>query len=104
MGGLWRYRFILLLNHDHKFNWDKVMKTQQQIIQRLALLALFSAFNARLSPAHAGDMMLLGKTNQTQTIPWGQVGAKAGVDYQGDGLRPVFDSSEAVHKKFPRIS
>ncbi len=80
------------------------MKTRKQIIQRLALLALFSALNARLSTAHAGDMTLLGKTNQTQTIPWDQVGAKAGVDYQGDGLTVSSTADGArLHCIFQRL-
>ena len=61
------------------------MKINNHMIQGLALLPLF-AFNSQLPIAHAGDAALLGKANQTQTIPWNQIGAKAGANYQGDGL------------------
>src|ERR1700722_9606285 len=63
------------------------MKMQKQIMQKLALLALFPALNARLSTAHAGDRALLNQANQAHTILSGRIGANAGMNYQADGSK-----------------
>ena len=79
------------------------MKINNDIIQGLALFATF-AFISQLPIAHAGDVTLLGRTNQTQTIPWDQIGAKAGADYQGDGLAVTPTSVGArLHCIFQRL-
>ena len=61
------------------------LNNNHRIIPKLTLLALF-AFNTQLPIARAGDTTLPGGANNTQIIPWDQIGAKAGADYQGDGL------------------
>jgi len=79
------------------------VKINNDIIQGLALFATF-AFISQLPIAHAGDVTLLGRTNQTQTIPWDQIGAKAGADYQGDGLAVTPTSVGArLHCIFQRL-
>lgn len=62
------------------------MQTYQEVIQRWGRLAFLFALNTQLIIAHAGAMILPGNTNPTSTPPQDEVGAKAGVDYQGGGL------------------
>src|SRR5277367_3312175 len=47
----------------------------------ITLILLAGLLVVRVTPA-AG----LAATNTPAAIPWSQIGAKAGVDYQGDGL------------------
>lgn len=66
------------------------------------LMALSFALSAGSSAA--ADNTLSNTSNKTEVIPWGQIGAKAGVDYQGDGLAVTPDGKGArLHCVFQRL-
>ena len=70
------------------------MKTNQQIIRRLALLALLVAGATRAAATYGAS----------KSIPWDQIGAKAGADYQGDGSAVTPTSGGAqLHCVFQRL-
>jgi trimeric autotransporter adhesin len=80
------------------------MKASHRIISRLVLLVLFT-FNCQFHIACAGEAALQpGAANKIQSIPWDQIGAKAGADYQGDGLAVTPTSGGArLHCIFQRL-
>src|SRR5262249_41253710 len=66
------------------------------------LTALSLALPARFSAA--GDSAVPNTSKKTDVIPWEQIGAKAGADYQGDGLMVTADGKGArLHCVFQRL-
>ena len=92
------------------------MKIHRRIALWLVLLALF-AFNFQLQIACARDAtspngdagpgsatLKPDGASKTQAVPWNQIGAKAGADYQGDGLAVTPTSEGArLHCIFQRL-
>jgi hypothetical protein len=65
----------------------------------LALLTLAGLLTVRMTQA-AG----LAATNTPAAIPWNEIGAKAGANYQGDGLAVTpTGSGESLHCVFQRL-
>src|SRR5204863_6255067 len=69
-------------------------KTRLKWFQARMVWAVALGLGSSLSPAAATDVSTDTARNKS-SIPWSQLGAKAGTDYQGDGLT-VMASAEGA--------
>ena len=66
------------------------MKTELELFQAWRFCALALGFDLSFNLAAAAEVGAVTTPARTSTaIPWSQVGAKAGVDYKGDGLAVI---------------
>src|ERR1019366_10709037 len=76
------------------------MKTRNTLCPLLSVLFLLAGLLAVRVTQAAG----LAATNTPAAIPWNQIGAKAGADYNGDGLDVTpTDSGARLHCVFQRL-
>src|SRR5438552_207665 len=84
-----------ILHHPHSVAYVRARKDQFLSVQLLCAVALAngSSFSlaagakpsADTAPVRVSERQSVG-ASQCASIPWSQIGAKAGADYQGDGL------------------
>src|SRR6516225_5362397 len=83
-----------MLEPRTEFVWANLrISMQSKLFFLLGLLTVHSAYADKMAA-----------TNTPTTIPWDQIGARAGADYQGDGLAVTPSGSGArLHCLFQRL-
>src|SRR5437867_81255 len=74
-----------ILHHPHSVAYVRARKDQFLSVQLLCAVALANSTSFSLAAAEE-DSIHTAPEKTSDAIPWSQIGAKAGADYQGDGL------------------
>src|SRR2546427_10438701 len=74
-----------ILHHPHSVAYVRARKDQFLSVQLLCAVALANSTSFSLAAAEE-DSIHTAPEKTSEAIPWSQIGAKAGADYQGDGL------------------